>query len=162
MSENFVLITFWINKRLQLKVNVPDCFLILLTIKSLRGMNLTFVCFQEEEAKDQEILNEPEIEIPDKPEEFNKEQARKDIIAKAKEIRRRPGEPKLYPEVTSTQPITEASKCPRSGSHSLTLFYFTQFMLHVCVVQSFIQHVWRVNGNELFLQRRTAEEEWCQ
>lgn len=67
----------------------------------------------EEEAKDQEILNEPEIEIPDKPEEFNKEQARKDIIAKAKEIRRRPGEPKLYPEVTSTQPITEASKCPR-------------------------------------------------
>lgn len=104
-------------------------------------MNLTFVCFQEEEAKDQEILNEPEIEIPDKPVEFNKEQARKDIIAKAKEIRRRPGEPKLYPEVTSTQPITEASKCPRSGSHSLTLFYFTQFMLHVCVVQSFIQHV---------------------
>lgn len=100
-------------------------------------MNLTFVCFQEEEAKDQEILNEPEIEIPDKPEEFNKEQARKDIIAKAKEIRRRPGEPKLYPEVTSTQPITEASKCPRSGSHSLTLFYFTQFMSHVCVVQSF-------------------------
>lgn len=160
MSQNFV--TFWINKRLQLKVNVPDCFLILLTIKSLRGMNLTFICFQEEEAKDQEILNEPEIEIPDKPEEFNKEQARKDIIAKAKEIRRRPGEPKLYPEVTSTQPITEASKCPRSGSQSLTLFYFTQFMLHVCVVQSFIQHVWRVNGNELFLQRRTAEEEWCQ
>lgn len=104
-------------------------------------MNLTFVCFQEEEAKDQEILNEPEIEIPDKPEEFNKEQARKDIIAKAKEIRRRPGEPKLYPEVTSTQPITEASKCPRSGSQSLTLFYLTQFMLHVSVVQSFIQHV---------------------
>nr|XP_022316561.1 coiled-coil and C2 domain-containing protein 2A-like isoform X3 [Crassostrea virginica] len=67
----------------------------------------------EEDAKDQEILNEPEIEIPDKPEEFNKEQARKDIIAKAKEIRRRPGEPKLYPEVTSSQPITEASKCPR-------------------------------------------------
>lgn len=122
-------------------------------------MNLTFICFQEEEAKDQEILNEPEIEIPDKPEAFNKEQARKDIIAKAKEIRRRPGEPKLYPEVTSTQPITEASKCPRSGSQSPTLFYFTQFMLHVGVVQSFIQHVCRVNGNELFLQRRTAEEE---
>lgn len=85
-------------------------------------MNLTCICFQEEEAKDQEILNEPEIEIPDKPEEFNKEQARKDIIAKAKEIRRRPGEPKLYPEVTSSQPITVASKCPRSGSH--TLFYY--------------------------------------
>lgn len=114
-------------------MNVPDCFLILLTIKSLRGMNLTFVCFQEEEAKDQEILNEPEIEIPDKPEEFNKEQARKDIIAKAKEIRRRPGEPKLYPEVTSTQPITEASKCPRSGSHSLTLFYFhTVYVTCLC------------------------------
>lgn len=121
-------------------MNVPDCFLILLTIKSLRGMNLTFICFQEEEAKDQEILNEPEIEIPDKPEEFNKEQARKDIIAKAKEIRRRPGEPKLYPEVTSTQPITEASKCPRSGSQS-HCSTFTQFMLQVSVVQSFIQHV---------------------
>lgn len=133
MSQNSILITFWINKRLQMKVNVPDCFLILLTIKSLRGMNLTFICFQEEEAKDQEILNEPEIEIPDKPEEFNKEQARKDIIAKAKEIRRRPGEPKLYPEVTSTQPITEASKCPRSGSQSLTLFYFhTVYVTCLC------------------------------
>lgn len=160
MSENFVLITFWINKRLQLKVNVPDCFLILLTIKSLRGMNLTFICFQEEEAKDQEILNEPEIEIPDKPEEFNKEQARKDIIAKAKEIRRRPGEPKLYPEVTSTQPITEASKCPRSGSQSLCLL--SHSLCYMLVLYNLSFNVWKVNGNELFLQRRTAEEKWCQ
>lgn len=97
-----------------------NCVFLYIWPFKLRSMNLTRICFQEEEAKDQEILNEPEIEIPDKPEEFNREQARKDIIAKAKEIRRRPGEPKLYPEVTSTQPITEASKCPRSGS--LTLF----------------------------------------
>ncbi|XP_048762965.2 coiled-coil and C2 domain-containing protein 2A-like isoform X2 [Ostrea edulis] len=68
----------------------------------------------EEEAKDQEILNEPDVELPDKPDEFNKEQARKEIVAKAKEIRRRPGEPKMYPEVTSSQPITETSKCPRA------------------------------------------------
>lgn len=81
---------------------------------NVREIWCTYICIQEEDAKDQEILNELEIEIPDKPEEFNKEQARKDIIAKAKEIRRRPGEPKLYPEVTSSQPITEASKCPRS------------------------------------------------
>jgi coiled-coil and C2 domain-containing protein 2A len=71
------------------------------------------IYFQEEEAKDQEILNEPDIELPDKPDEFNKDQARKEIVAKAKEIRRRPGEPKMYPEVTSSQPITESSKCPR-------------------------------------------------
>ncbi|PVD23406.1 hypothetical protein C0Q70_16675 [Pomacea canaliculata] len=53
-------------------------------------------------------------EKPEPPKEFDENAVREQIKAKLMSIRRRPGEPKLFPELTDTFTITPTQECPRS------------------------------------------------
>ena len=61
----------------------------------------------------QRILDEEDYPKPDPPEDFDEASAKDQIKAKFMNIRRRPGEAKLYPELTSTMTVSPASDCPR-------------------------------------------------
>ncbi|KAL8612721.1 hypothetical protein ACOMHN_025372 [Nucella lapillus] len=61
----------------------------------------------------QEILNEADLPKPEMPEDFDENAAKDQVKAKFLTIRRRPGEPKLYPELTNTMTVTPSSDCPR-------------------------------------------------
>ncbi|XP_069126927.1 coiled-coil and C2 domain-containing protein 2A-like isoform X2 [Argopecten irradians] len=66
----------------------------------------------EEKQKDIDILNEEDLPEPELPDEFDETATREKIKAKVMEIRRRPGEPKLQPELTQTNSITPTATCP--------------------------------------------------
>lgn len=70
---------------------------------------------QEQELleEDKRILEEEDIPEPDPPVEFNADAAKTKIKEKVMTIRRRPGEPKLIPELTQTSSITPTNQCPR-------------------------------------------------
>ncbi|XP_050400906.2 coiled-coil and C2 domain-containing protein 2A [Patella vulgata] len=63
--------------------------------------------------EDRELLNEEDLPQPVLPEKFDSKLTRDKIKAKAMAIRRRPGEPKLIPELTSTATVTPTKQCPR-------------------------------------------------
>ncbi|KAK3580952.1 hypothetical protein CHS0354_006977 [Potamilus streckersoni] len=68
----------------------------------------------EEQAQlDREILDEEDLPKPEMPEPFEEGELREKITAKAREIRRRPGEPKLHLELTTTGTVTATQQCPR-------------------------------------------------
>ncbi|KAL3869795.1 hypothetical protein ACJMK2_042432 [Sinanodonta woodiana] len=68
----------------------------------------------EEQAQlDQDILAEEDLPKPEMPVPFEEGELREKITAKAKEIRRRPGEPKLHLELTTTITVTATQQCPR-------------------------------------------------
>lgn len=61
----------------------------------------------------QEILNEEDLQKPELPDDFDENATREQIKTKFMNTRRRPGEPKLYPELTHTTTVTPTSDCPR-------------------------------------------------
>ncbi|VDI43750.1 coiled-coil and C2 domain-containing protein 2A [Mytilus galloprovincialis] len=62
---------------------------------------------------DKKILEEEDLPEPDPPVEFDTEAVKSKIKEKVMTSRRRPGEPKLYPELTQTSSITPTNQCPR-------------------------------------------------
>ena len=68
---------------------------------------------EEQINKDQEILDEDDIEKPEKPQSNFGAEARERIVEKYDEIRRKPGEPLIIPELTSGATITPNNQCPR-------------------------------------------------
>ncbi|XP_070555815.1 coiled-coil and C2 domain-containing protein 2A-like isoform X3 [Ptychodera flava] len=59
--------------------------------------------------------DEDAIPEPQKPAyEFNEQEAREKIKSKAQQIMRKPGEPKLYPELTNAAVITPTHNCPKA------------------------------------------------
>lgn len=63
--------------------------------------------------KDQELLTEDNLPKPEKP-QFTKESEMKEkLLAKYTEIRRKPGEPRLFPEVSNGATVTPNNQCPR-------------------------------------------------
>ena len=63
--------------------------------------------------KDRQILNEDVLPKPEKPEPPQDEMLKDRIREKYQEIRRRPGEPKLYPELSHGVTVHPANQCPR-------------------------------------------------
>ncbi|ESO88285.1 hypothetical protein LOTGIDRAFT_219375 [Lottia gigantea] len=68
---------------------------------------------KEMSAADRELLNEEDLLQPVMPETFDVKLTREKVKAKAMAIRRRPGEPKLFPELSNTATITPTNQCPR-------------------------------------------------
>ncbi|XP_022245376.1 coiled-coil and C2 domain-containing protein 2A-like isoform X2 [Limulus polyphemus] len=72
---------------------------------------------EQTESEDQKILEEEEPIKPVPPPEFNEEESLKNIRQKALQIRRQPGEPKLYLDLSLDTPITPHHQCPREERH---------------------------------------------
>lgn len=65
-------------------------------------------------SEDEKILSEEGAPKPILPENFDERGAREKVRSKALKIRRRPGDPKLFPEVLYTANVTPTHQCPRS------------------------------------------------
>ncbi len=65
--------------------------------------------------KDNEVLNEDDIPKPEKPQPIKDQDMRQNILDKYDRIRRKPGEPKLHPEVTNGAIITQNHLCAKYG-----------------------------------------------
>ncbi len=65
--------------------------------------------------KDQEILEAEGIQKPEKPQPFDEAAYRQRVLEKFDEIRRKPGEPHLIPEMTNSATVTQTKLCPRGG-----------------------------------------------
>ncbi|KAK2193955.1 hypothetical protein NP493_4g07037 [Ridgeia piscesae] len=66
----------------------------------------------EQAEKDRAILDEFEITKPEKPQQVTAADLRDRILQKYDEIRRKPGEPMLYPELSNGASITATKQCP--------------------------------------------------
>ncbi|XP_046545533.1 LOW QUALITY PROTEIN: coiled-coil and C2 domain-containing protein 2A-like [Haliotis rubra] len=60
----------------------------------------------------QEIIDAEELPKPEMPEKFEEQAIKEAIRVKAMQNRRRPGEPKLFPELTNTASVTPSNSCP--------------------------------------------------
>ncbi|KAH9523492.1 Coiled-coil and C2 domain-containing protein 2A [Bulinus truncatus] len=69
---------------------------------------------EEENARDQEIIDEEPLAKPEPPDPFDENAVREMIKTKAMAQKRRPGEPKLYPELTFSATVTPSEKCSRA------------------------------------------------
>lgn len=58
-----------------------------------------------------ETLSEPDLTQPERPEPFDEVATRAAVELKAKENRRKPGEPKLHLELSNTATITPTANC---------------------------------------------------
>lgn len=67
----------------------------------------------DEENKDQAILDQPDILKPELPSKFDEKTAKEQIEEKYKQIKRRPGEPVLTPELTHSCVVTASRLCPQ-------------------------------------------------
>ncbi|KAK7488454.1 hypothetical protein BaRGS_00020239, partial [Batillaria attramentaria] len=81
--------------------------------KTSKGEGVQDELSEGEMEKMQEILNEEDLPKPELPDDFDENATRENIKAKFLNSRRRPGEPKLYPELTQTATVTPTSDCPR-------------------------------------------------
>lgn len=63
---------------------------------------------------EEEIMSDESSSKPILPENFDERGAREKIRSKALKIRRRPGDPKLFPEILYTANITPTHECPRN------------------------------------------------
>ncbi|XP_071964631.1 coiled-coil and C2 domain-containing protein 2A-like isoform X2 [Antedon mediterranea] len=64
---------------------------------------------------DVETHDAVEVPKPEKPEKtFNEEEEKMKLKQKYKQIRRKPGEPYIYPELSNTAVVTPPSDCPKS------------------------------------------------
>ena len=68
---------------------------------------------EEEEAKDLRIIEEADLDKPEKPKFVDDSEARQRVTEKFEQIRRRPGEPKLFPELSAGMAITKNEDCPK-------------------------------------------------
>ncbi|CAL1540858.1 unnamed protein product [Lymnaea stagnalis] len=68
---------------------------------------------EEENERDQEIIDEEPLPKPEPPEQFDENAIRENIKAKSMAQKRRPGEPKLFPELTNSATVTPPSQCSR-------------------------------------------------
>ncbi|XP_059159082.1 coiled-coil and C2 domain-containing protein 2A-like isoform X2 [Physella acuta] len=68
---------------------------------------------EEENARDQEIIDEEPLAKPEPPEAFDETAVREQIKAKAMAQKRRPGEPKLFPELSNSATVTPPDQCTR-------------------------------------------------
>lgn len=66
----------------------------------------------EQDMKDQAIIDLPDIAKPELPEKFDEKISREKIEEKYKQIKRRPGEPILIPEISYSTNITNRQNCP--------------------------------------------------
>lgn len=66
----------------------------------------------EEEQKDQQILGQVDLPKPEQPSKFNEKEVKAQIEEKFKQIKRRPGEPILEPELSFTSNVTSSNQCP--------------------------------------------------
>lgn len=57
-------------------------------------------------------VSKESMEEPQPPQLFKERETRNRIQEKALQIRRRPGEPILYPELTNSNPVTQLEQCP--------------------------------------------------
>ena len=67
----------------------------------------------EQIRQDQDILDESDLEKPEKPVSTFGPEAREKIVEKFHEIRRLPGEPVITPELCNDAGVTPANQCPR-------------------------------------------------
>ncbi|XP_052236209.1 coiled-coil and C2 domain-containing protein 2A-like isoform X5 [Dreissena polymorpha] len=65
----------------------------------------------EQHEKDLELLSEADLTLPDEPSHFDDATVRESVEKKARENRRRPGEPKLHLELSNTATITPTQNC---------------------------------------------------
>jgi len=66
----------------------------------------------EENAKDQAILDEPDLAKPEPPRKFDEKLVKLEIEEKFKRIKRRPGEPILTTEISYSTNVTSLRDCP--------------------------------------------------
>ena len=66
----------------------------------------------EADMKDQTIIDQPDLPKPELPKKFDEKQSREKIEEKYKQIKRRPGEPILVPEISYSTNITNTRNCP--------------------------------------------------
>ena len=66
----------------------------------------------EQDMKDQAIIDEPSISKPEVPTKFNEKFVREKVEEKFKQIKRRPGEPVLIPEISYSTNVTSLRNCP--------------------------------------------------
>ncbi|XP_067144045.1 coiled-coil and C2 domain-containing protein 2A-like isoform X2 [Centruroides vittatus] len=64
-------------------------------------------------SKTEEIISLEDMPKPQPPSKFDEERTLEIITEKALEIRRKPGEPKLFPEITNSGIVTSASNCSK-------------------------------------------------
>ncbi|XP_052775366.1 coiled-coil and C2 domain-containing protein 2A-like isoform X2 [Mya arenaria] len=65
----------------------------------------------EQQRKDEELLTEGDLPQPEPPEMFDERLARENVERKARENRRKPGEPRLHLEFSNTATITPTNNC---------------------------------------------------
>ncbi|XP_013080825.2 coiled-coil and C2 domain-containing protein 2A-like isoform X2 [Biomphalaria glabrata] len=68
---------------------------------------------EEENRRDQEIIDEEPMAKPEPPDPFDENAVREIIRTKAMVQKRRPGEPKLYPELTHSATVSPPEQCSR-------------------------------------------------
>ena len=67
--------------------------------------------------KDEEILENMEMSKPEKPQPLDEAELKRKILERFEEIRRKPGEPMLHPELTNNASITQTSLCSKKEQH---------------------------------------------
>ena len=77
--------------------------------------------------QDQDLLEESDLEKPEKPVSTFGPEAREKIEQKFQEIRRLPGEPVITPELCNDAGVTPSNQCPRRVRRTSVLVY--RFML---------------------------------
>lgn len=70
--------------------------------------------FEEENAKDQSIIDAEPLPKPEPPEPYDEKAVKDQIKAKFMAQKRRPGEPKLFPELSNSATVTPSSQCSRA------------------------------------------------
>lgn len=70
------------------------------------------VLLVEQNMKDQAILDEPDISKPEVPKKFDEKHVKETIQEKFKQIKRRPGEMVLIPEISYSTNVTSLRNCP--------------------------------------------------
>lgn len=66
----------------------------------------------EQDMRDQATVDEPDLSKPEVPKKFDEKSTRERIEEKFKQIKRRPGEPKLIPEISYSTNVTSLRNCP--------------------------------------------------
>lgn len=66
----------------------------------------------EQDMKDQAVIDQPERTKPELPKKFNERLVREKVDEKFKQIKRRPGEPILAPEISFATNVTSLQHCP--------------------------------------------------
>ncbi|RUS72243.1 hypothetical protein EGW08_019997 [Elysia chlorotica] len=69
---------------------------------------------EEENAKDQAVIDTEPLPKPEPPEALDERTLKDQIKAKFMAQKRRPGEPKLFPELSNSATVTPSSQCTRS------------------------------------------------